>query len=85
MRESFGLGEPLEYVFFYSRAVELSCASDVRNNRCRNRSRGSVDLSVRIGVTVSASPYKIVLVVVCTINVVYVVSLVLSAVRRDAK
>lgn len=57
-------------VFFFSRADELSGASDVRGNRCRNRCRVNFDLCVRIGVTVSASLYKVLLVVVFTKNVV---------------
>ena len=42
----------------------------LRGNRCRNRCRVNVDLCVRIGVTVSASLYKVLLVVVVTKNVV---------------
>ena len=57
-------------VFFFSRADEFSGASDVMGNRCRNRCRVNVDLCVRIGVTLSASLYNVLLVVVVTKNVV---------------
>ena len=63
--------EPELLNVFFSRALtNFQVPLTLRGNRCRNRCRVDVDLCVRIGVTVSASLYKVLLVVVVTKNVV---------------